>query len=156
MESLKHIISVDASYDETRRITGIGIVIREVQNPKKRRGKVIDEISEAYLGIPGGSGEKFAILRALEIASERGYRIVKVRSDYNAMRKRLKKDYKGNTDRERDGLHATILRLAKTFAEVKFAYQARRKNQNAHRLARRAITEMVPQLGTDRSMKESC
>jgi len=156
MESLKHIMIVDASYDRMQRVTGIGIIIREVQNPKKRRGKVIDEILESYFGMPRGSGEKFAILRALEIASERGYQIVKVRSDYNPMRKKLKKDHEKNLGHERDGVHATILRLAKTFAEVKFAYQPRRKNQNAHRLARRAVAEMVLQLRTDSSLKESC
>ena len=51
MEGKKHIITVDASYNERLKVTGIGIVIREVQNPKKLRGRIIDEISEPYSGI---------------------------------------------------------------------------------------------------------
>ena len=81
----------------------------------------------------------------LHIAKKRGYRLVKVRSDYNSMRTKLKRDHARNVGHCRTNMDGTILRLAKEFDEVKFAYQARRKNQIAHRLARIAATELEPQ-----------
>ena len=140
---------VDASYDIQRQITGIGIVVHQTNKPK-RNGVVIEQILEAYSGVPASTAEKFAVLRALEIALERGYQIIKVRSDYNTMRRKLKKSYKALTiHSETDDLHSIILRLAKTFREVKFAYQPRRRNQNAHILAKRALKEKEPQKRPD-------
>jgi ribonuclease HI len=144
MIRLKYTFNVDASYDLKRRITGIGIVIHETDQPRKN-GPVIDEISELYSDVPAGAIEKFAVFRVLKIPSERNYEILRIRSDYNSMRTKLKKDHKANTGHERDDLHGLILRFAKKFKEVKFLYSPRRKNQLAHRLARKAVKEMVPQ-----------
>ena len=144
MADLIHTFKVDASYHLKRKVTGIGIVIHETDKPRKN-GQVIDEISELYLDVPAGVTEKFAVFRALEIALLRNYEIVRIRSDYNSMRKQLKKDHIVNTGHERDDLHGLILRLAQRFKEVKFLYQPRRKNQVAHRLARKAVEERLPQ-----------
>lgn len=143
MTELRYTFKVDASY-HLKRKTGIGIVIHETDKPRKN-GLVIDEISELYLDIPAGVTEKFAVFRALEIALLRNYEIVRIRSDYNSMREQLKKDHKMNTGQERDDLHGLILRLAQRFKGVKFLYQPRRKNQVAHRLARKAVGELLPQ-----------
>ena len=86
----------------------------------------------------------FAVLRALEISADRGFRVVKVRSDYNYMRRQLKDAHKRGEGRDRDDLQGRILRLTTRFDEVKFAYQPRRRNQGAHKLARRAVREAVP------------
>ena len=70
-------------------LTLIGIVIHESSKPAtffRRKGPIVGEISEAYADVPAGLIEKFAILRALEVALERGYRVVKVWSDNNCLR----------------------------------------------------------------------
>lgn len=140
----KHTITVDASHDRAKDVVGIGIVI-QVTDKSRKRGAIIGRHSEAYQGLHSGCMEKFAVLRALEIASELDCRFVKVRSDCNSMRTRLKKDHKESTGQGGDDLHGAILRLAAQFDEVKFAYVPRRKNQIAHFLARKAVQEETPQ-----------
>jgi ribonuclease HI len=136
-------VIVDASHDETRRVVGIGLVLHETNKPG-RNGPVIDRRAEAYVDIPVGQMEKFAILRALEIARERGSEFVKVRSDYNAMRRRLKADHRSGIDHGSDDLHGRVLSLAKTFACTQLGYQPRRKNQAAHGLARFGAKNLAP------------
>ena len=140
----KHTITVDASHDRARDVVGIGIVVQVTDKPRKR-GAIIGRHSEAYQGFHSGCMEKFAVLRALEVASELDCQFVKVRSDCNSMRTKLKKDHKEGAGQGGDDLHGTILRLAAQFAEVKFAYVPRRKNQIAHFLARKAAREGTPQ-----------
>lgn len=134
-----HTLTVDASHVERLGVTGIGIVVQE-RGSGRRRGPVVDQISELHPGVSASVCEAFAILRALEIALDRGYSRVKVRSDYNGLRRQLR-------ERHRSGMPATsficieILALAKRFTWVDFGYVARRKNQLAHRLARAAWSE---------------
>lgn len=144
---VRHALIVDASCDYGRRVVDVGIVVREARRPG-RRGPVVDQLCEAYRGVPPGLAEMFAVLRALEISAERGFRIVKVRSDYNYMRRQLKDAHKRGEGRDRHDLQGHILRLASQFDEVKFAYQPRRKNQNAHRLARQG-REATPTTRSD-------
>lgn len=86
-------------------------------------------------------GELFAVFRALEIASERGFRRVKIRSDYNYMRKTLKKLYRRQDTQNGTDLQGRVLRLTIAFDEVRFAYTPRRKNHIAHQLANWARKE---------------
>jgi ribonuclease HI len=134
---------VDASYRAERGVTGIGIVLHATDRPG-RAGPVIAQISERHRGIPAGMIELFAVFRALELACERGYRCVKVRSDYNYMRRQLKRDHAAGHIADPDSLHGKTLLLARTFDHVAFAYQPRRKNGVAHRLARLANSEQAP------------
>ena len=145
MNDRKYMFIVDASYSHKREVTGIGLVIREVRNPKRRKGNLLEKRSESFMGVPANQWEEFAILRALQIAQKRGYRIVKVRCDYNQMRTKLKEDHQANRGHCRESIDGVILRLAKRFTEVKFAFQARRRNGEAHRLARIGAMEMEPQ-----------
>ncbi|UCF79161.1 MAG: reverse transcriptase-like protein [Candidatus Eiseniibacteriota bacterium] len=140
---VRHTFMVDASYDLPRRVTGIGVVIRRSDKPK-RDGLVIDRISEAYSGIPAGSIEQFAVLRALEIARERGYRVIRIRTDCNPMKRHLRKDYELNIGHEGGDIHAMVLRLARHFQELTFRYARRRKNAMAHNLAREALRCVTP------------
>lgn len=96
----------------------------------------MEELAEAAEGIPLGEGEKYAVLRALQVASERGFRDLKIRSDYNAMRRRLRRNYEGKRCQPREGLDGRILELAAEFDRIHFAFVPRRKNQRAHELAR--------------------
>ncbi|MCU0287483.1 MAG: ribonuclease H-like domain-containing protein [Acidobacteria bacterium] len=141
--NLKHTFNVDASFDFKRRVAGIGIVIHETDQPRKK-GPIIAEISELHNNIPPGEIEKFAVFRALEIASERNYQILHIRSDYNHMRRKLKEDHEAGIGHEQDDLHGQVLRYAQKFTEVKFLYCLRRKNVMAHRLARKAVKESLP------------
>ena len=140
MRELWHTFRVDCSAAPGLGITGIGIVVQESQRAG-RDGRVIAEIAEAYTDITASAGEKFAVLRALEIAAERGYGRVKVRSDFNSMRTALSRDHRARVNQSTTGLHGRILRLAAGFEEVRFAWIPRRKNQQAHRLARQARTQ---------------
>jgi len=149
MTYLRHTITVDFSGDNERKIAGIGIVIQE-STKRGRRGAIVEELAEAVEGIPFREGEKYAVLRALQIASERGFRDLKIRSDYNAMRRRLRRSYDGKA-RPRGDLDERILELAAEFDRVHFAWVPRRKNQRAHFLARRARS-----LPTRTEPAESC
>lgn len=144
MAGLRHTFFVDASYDYDRRIAGIGVVMRATEKPGRRPGPIAEKFSEAYLGIPPGAAEKFAVLRALEIAAAHSATRVKVRSDCSQMRTRLKLDHGRGVGLDRHDLHGSVLRLAATFQEVKFSFVQRRRNQEAHRLARMAVREGQP------------
>lgn len=135
MPEWRHTLTVDASYDRSRAVTGIGIVVQE-RVGIDGRGPIVEEIAEAHEGIPPGAGEKFAVLRALEIAKERGFTRLKVRSDSNAMRRQLREHHRARLDYQGDDLGRRVLQLAGAFAWIDFGYVPRRKNQIAHRLAR--------------------
>ncbi len=135
--SVKLSVMVDASHDDTRGVVGIGMVFFETDK-RRRNGPVIARLAEAYCDVPAGQMEEFAVFRALEIARERSSQHVKVRSDYNAMRRRLKADHRSGSGHGTGSLHGRVLLLARTFTETKFAYQPRKKNQAAHALARMA------------------
>lgn len=128
-------LTVDASYDHSRGVTGIGIVVQE-RTARTGRGRVVEQIAEAHRGIQPGSGEKFAVCRALEIAIERGYTRVKIRCDYNWMRRRLRAQRAGRHSCEGDDLGRKVLELSTSLLWVDFSYVPRRKNQRAHQLAR--------------------
>jgi ribonuclease HI len=135
MPEWRHTLTVDASYDRSRSVTGIGIVVQE-RVGMHGRGPIVGEIAEAHYGVPPGAGEKFAVLRALQIAKQRGFTRLKVRSDSNQMRRQLREHHRAGLDREGDDLHREVLQLAAAFAWIDFGYVPRRKNQIAHRLAR--------------------
>jgi ribonuclease HI len=130
---------VDASYDAERGVAGIGIV-HHAGSRAGRNGPVIATYSEAYVGIPPHDIEEFALLRALEIAVSHQATRVKLRSDYNYMRRQLKALHRSASVPPLGAdLRSTVLRLAGTFTDVRFGYVARRKNGWAHRLARAAV-----------------
>jgi ribonuclease HI len=130
-----HTLTVDASYDRERDVIGVGIVIQERVGPK-RRGPILAEIAEAHAGVAPGSGEALAVLRALEIARERGYTRVRLRSDCNWPRRALREQHREGAAVTGDPLKLEILRMARTFEWIDFGYVPRRKNQAAHGLAR--------------------
>jgi ribonuclease HI len=144
----KHTFIVSASYDASTKITGIGIALHQADKPK-RNGILTDEIKEGYIGVPVKIIEMFAVYRALEIASERSYEIVRVRSAYNAMRTRLKESYEHQVGFQDDDLHGEIMRLSEDFKLVQFSYKARRKNQMARQLAKEAKTTEAPIIRED-------
>jgi ribonuclease HI len=135
--------TVDASHQAATGVTGIGIVL-QATNRCRRRGPILAEIYEAYEGVPASVTELLAVFRALEIARERGYPRVEVRSDYNYMRRRLKDAHTIGYFGDHRSLHGQTLALAETFEHVAFAYHPRRKNAIAHGLARKATRELEP------------
>ena len=135
---------VNSSYNHETKVSGIGIIIHETDYPGgSKNGIVIDQLSEAYTGIPAGIGEMLALYRALQISVQRQYKVIKLRSDFNQMRKALKKSYEANSGFERGGLYGAIMTLTKEFESVKFGYNPRRKNQMARRLSRTGSKDMV-------------
>ena len=128
-------LTVDASHDAVTEITGIAIIVQQ-RVGRKGRGPIVEEVAEAYSNVALGSGELLAIYRALELARQREFVRIKVRSDYNAMRHKLRDDFRSG--RSDIGLRGSVLLLARTFEWVDFGYVPRRKNQVAHSLARHA------------------
>ena len=128
--------TVDASVDLRTNSIGIGILIQVSESSKaSRRGQVVDSLSERHVYARGILPEALAILRALELAAERGYRCIRVRSDDNPLRRSLKKAFRGERD-PGAGMRTQIHELAQNFERVEFSWVPRRKNQRAHRLAR--------------------
>ena len=139
---LRQTLIVDASYNHGTGVTGIGIAVHETDKPG-RNGILIDQIAEAYANISAGAGELLAVYRALEIGLERGFSTVRIRSDYNAMRKALKRDQDLREGFPRRDLYGEILRMTKNYDSVQFAYKPKRKNRMPHELARRAVQSMT-------------
>ena len=128
-----HTLTVGASHDDTTGLVGIGIVVQQ-RIGKGRRGPIIEQIAERHGCARSGKGELLAIVRALEVAREHGLSRIKVRSDYNLLRRSLRaKHHDGLAD---VGLAGHALRLARGFDWIDFGYVPRRKNQLAHSLAR--------------------
>lgn len=149
MPEWKHTLTVDASYDEATRVTGIGVVVqaRSEETRRGRRGPIVEQIAEAHANVMRGAGELFAVLRALEVARQRGFARVEVRSDCNSMRRVLRERYRsGTTD---VGLKGRVLEVARSFEWIDFGYVPRRKNQRAHCLAREG--RYLPNRGQIRS-----
>src|SRR6266536_1489328 len=76
------------------------------------------------------------VRRALEIARDRGFTRIRIRSDYNSMRRKLRACFRSGAAGNND-LEQKILSLARRFEWIDFGYVPRRKNQIAHLLARR-------------------
>ena len=130
-----HTLTVDASYDEASRVSGLGIVV-QARTGSSGRGPIIDRIAEAQVGLPHGLGEIFAVLRALETARDRGFTRIRIRSDYNSMRRKLRECFRSGAAGD-DDIQQKVLNLAYRFEWIDFGYVPRRKNQIAHLLARR-------------------
>jgi ribonuclease HI len=113
------------------------MVIQESMRPGCR-GPIVEELAEAYRGIPFRDGEKYAVFRAMEVASQRGFGDLRIRSDYNSMRRQLRAKHKKGEWAGNQGLDGRILELAGRFDRVQFGYVPRRKNHRAHTLARQA------------------
>jgi ribonuclease HI len=105
-EPLHHTITVDGSYGFARAVAGVGLVIQQSDRPR-RRGQVVDTIAEAFVGVPAGHVEALAVLRALEIAAERAFRILKIRSDHNQLRRTLREHHRSQDGQERDDLQSS-------------------------------------------------
>ena len=136
---------VDASYDLKRTVTGIGIVVgTRVKRKKSRPGSTLIELAEAYTGVPPDLCEHFAIFRALEFGQKREVHRIQICTDYNQLRRALKRDLESGSGLNRGDLHGEILRLATGFEEVRFPWLRRRKNIQAHRLSRVAVREVLP------------
>jgi ribonuclease HI len=133
-----HTLTVDASFSKHHSLTGIGIVVQERISPKRRRGPILDQIAESHAGVHPRDAEAVAVLRAIEIAHDRGYTRIKIRSDHNFMRRALRDHHRKQSGLDDPGIHGRILRLARTFEFVDFGLVRRRKNRIAHLLARRA------------------
>lgn len=130
-----HTLTVDASYDEETRVTGVGVVV-QARVGTAGRGPILEQLAEAHTGVAQGTGETFAVLRALEIARDRGFTRIKIRSDYNAMRRHLRERHRTRDTGDND-VQRRVLELARQFVWIDFGYVPRRKNQIAHALARK-------------------
>jgi len=103
-------LTVDASYSSATGITGFGIVIQE-RSGRSGRGPIVEQLSESHHNISAGDGELYAVFRALEVAKHRGFTRIKLRSDYNHMRRSLRERYRdGSVARDLEGC---VLQLAK-------------------------------------------
>ena len=142
---MRQTLIVDASFNHDTGATGIGIVIHQTSKMTgNRNGEIIDEISESFLDIRSGHGEMLALFRAMQISKARGFKTIKLLSDFNAMRTALKESYREQAGYDRVGLFGEVMRLSREFYLVKFGYKERRKNQMAHKLARIGAKDIEP------------
>ena len=155
MAAWEQTLTVDASVDAVERVAGIGIVIQQ-RSGGRGRGPIIERIAEVHRGIRPGAMEEFAVLRALEVAIERGFSRVKVRSDHNQMRRALREQYRRREMTHGDELRRRILSLADRFDAVAFAWVPRRKNQIAHSLARHAMRNGTARESEIEALQPNC
>lgn len=143
-----HTLTVDASRTlYAGGLTGVGIVV-QARIGARGRGPILEEISEVHQD-PSGACEALAILRGLDVARLRGFQRIKVRSDCNPLRTKLRKALRGQSRKSLSGVASQILGLAAQFAWVDFGYVPRRKNQIAHRLANAARLRALSELGLE-------
>ena len=138
MAAWEQTLTVDASVDAVKQVTGIGIVIQQ-RSGGRGRGPIIARIAEVHGAIYPRAMEEFAVLRALEVAIERGFSRVKICSDHNQMRRALREQFRRREMTHGDELRRRVLALAQRFEAVAFAWVPRRKKQIAHALARHAL-----------------
>ncbi len=99
------------------------------QSRQNHRGPILEQIAEGHANVAQGAAEIFAICRALEIARQRGFARIKLRSDYNALRRSLREQYRSG--RNDVAIRGLVLQLAQTFEWIDFGYVPCRKNQAA-------------------------
>ncbi len=135
---LRYTLTVDASFNYLERKIGIGILIQATDKPG-RRGTIVDELAETHSPtlVSQKEMELFAIFRAIDLAANRNYRRINVRSDCNQLRRLVKEDLKRGQVIGNNSLHVQIFQLTRSFDEVKISYCPRRKNGGAHGLARK-------------------
>lgn len=80
-----------------------------------------------------------ALWRALEVATERGYCLVKVRTDCPKLPEKLRKAQAGDPSRLPESITRRIAKLAAGFKECTFRGLRRQKNLQARILARAGI-----------------
>ena len=136
-----HTITVDGSRDTRAGETGVGMVVQE-RGSGNGRGPILAEIGEFHFAFwPCALGywcERLAILRALEIAAECGYKRMVIRSDYNWLRKHLREALRTEALADLNEFDQEIIRCAMAFEWMDFRFVPRRENQIAHRLANQA------------------
>ena len=137
---MKHTFTVDASHNQESGKIGIGILIQETTAiARRKRGQIIDTLFESFTPdeIYHGDMELYAIYRSFQIAIDRGYRHIHVRTDYNWNKRRINKALKAGSQSDDSSLFQKTLTLARAIEQVKVSYLPRRKNQIAHQLARK-------------------
>ena len=141
---VRQTFTVDASHNHVDAKIGIGILIQETAG-KGRRGPIIEQRAETWSPdeIHPKDMELFAIFRAFQIAMERKYSYIRVRSDYNFIRKQVNNAIKNKQQASKGSLLEQTLELARTFEEANVSYCPRRKNSIAHGLARKGA-KIVP------------
>lgn len=81
MHDYTHLLTLATSSNHQRTLTGIGIVLSELQAEGQRR-RVVMRRAEAHWHPRGYEAEAFALVRALEVALEGGYTRLQLRSKY--------------------------------------------------------------------------
>lgn len=149
-----HTLTVDVSHDDLDGWTGIGVVIqtRAAGSPSFRRGPIVEEIKELHHDLRARDCERISILRALEIAIARGFSHVKIRANYNWLRRRIPDALRGDTKGGLEELDRQIVSLADRFEVIEFRCIPRRKKQIAHRLAN--VARKGESAGKGRKRKE--
>lgn len=105
-------------------------------------GKLLEGQAQ-YLGeVTNNQAEYNALILALERASELGGKKVMVKSDSELMVKQMRGEYKVKNEQLR-GLSLRAFKLMKNFASFEIAHIPREENQEADRIANRAIDEFA-------------
>jgi hypothetical protein len=124
-------------------VTGVGVVLHVTDRPR-RRGPVVARVGEAYDDVRPGQALAFAAVRAMELALERGLRVVSVRGPF------LKRDrgrLDGGAPRDVSGVSLVgrrLVELARFFVLARVQFTPRRRTLEARVLARVAARSPTP------------
>jgi len=135
---VKHTLTVDASCHTREGLVGVGIVIQASDQPG-HRGPVLDRLSEVHREVKPSDAELLSVLRALEIAVERGYHLVTVRTDCPHLAEHLRKAQAVDPGRLPEGITRRIVDLAAGFEDCTFRGLTRHRNLEARLLARSGV-----------------
>ncbi len=136
---LVHTLTLGISCNFTEQRVGVGIVF-QAGNKKKRKSPLVETVGETYpcSEVPTQNLAQFAILRTLQIATERGDRRVRIRIKERLKRTPLKQDLQSGLICSQNELDCRILRLAFDFEDTQLGWCLRGKDLLATKLARQA------------------
>ncbi len=146
-----HVLTAITSQNDRKGVVGIGITIRERQADGKF-GAVVYRHSEWHARLYTDEADAIAVVRALEIALERGISRVLVCSHYRPRGERRRGERRDKLPL--DPVRVRVRELAARFALVHFGLVARDKKGAARKLARGARVKALAQIKRGRNCRQ--
>lgn len=126
------------SHNEVTGVTGIGIVLHETTRTG-RAGPEVARVAEAYDDVPSQHAECFVVLRAMQIARERGAAFVKIRGSFSqGNRGPIRPEWCAALDSSDAGFRSRWIEIAETFTVARTQWVTRPKTCDARKMAREA------------------
>jgi hypothetical protein len=147
-QSVRAYAVVANSFNRTTGISGIGIVLHETSQPR-RRGPIVERFGEAYSDVPARDTVAFSVLRALEIVGDRGVWVLKIGGPFSKGLRGPVCSSSAAVLPQRSHLWRRVVELGASFEIARIQFIPRRRTLNARLLARAALSDAVPRLRPD-------